>query len=234
MATVASLIDLFDGLALGRRGSFERDSKVALLNVAQIELWKILVGTDPQDNWFVQESQDTDSSAVDFFGPITTTSRDYPLPNNLHQMRAIEVTNTGLEGIRFTKARLDSGEFRQQRGSQLQFDTEALYDLYGVSPGRIIFSAFPKQTLNVKLWYARKPTAWTEATDVVDDYPFDTHSIIADYAVKRGLMGITDKAFYLFERAWAERVIRWLTTYRRDNTDVSVVDGFLEGSGTVG
>lgn len=227
MATVKNVIALFDALYLKGRASFEDDTKIALLNLAKEEVWKILVGSQAQQNWFVDQSQSALPGQNDHFGLLAVNQREYVLPPNFHQMRVVEVVTTGKEHIKIDKSKIDSGGFRQQRASVASFQDQASYDIIGTAPGQMMFALFPPSALDLKLWYARHPVAWDAKTDLVDEFPANMHGFIAEWAVQRAALGVGDHKFVGFTKEWSERLERTLTTYDRDTSGVSTAEEFV-------
>ena len=228
MADVQSVVTKFDALMGVGHDEFLVDKKIALLDMAKDEVWKILVGSSSQENWFVDFSQSDTPGQDDYFGPLSTSAREYTLPPDFHQMRSIEVTTTNKERIRFDKARLHDDEFRQERGSQQSFQNEVMFDIVGVSPGQLFLSLFPPSALALKLWYIRHPTVWAALGTSVDEFPASYHGFIAEWAVMRGILGLGDSRFVAFASEWSQRLERTLTTYNRDSSGVEVVRGFME------
>jgi hypothetical protein len=230
-STVRDIVTLFDALAgQGAKGS-NPDTKITLLNSGKDEFWKILVGSNPQENWFLVESQSATPANDDYFPPLTASARSYALPPNFHQMRYIEVVDSGFKHLRFEKGNLDTGGFRQLRSqTTTSFDSEVLYDIVGTNPGSLLFALLPPSAMTLTLGYIRKPTKWAALTDTApDEFPESSHELIAEWAVKRTILGVGDRRFIDFEREWQERVARWMRVYRRDNTGPDVVEGFFEG-----
>ena len=131
MADVQSVVNKYDALMGVGHDEFLADKKVALLDLGKDEVWKILVGSSSQENWFVGFSQSVASTQNDYFGPLSISAREYTLPPDYHQMRTIEVTSDGKERMRFDKARLHDDEFRRERGSRQSFQN----DVKGLGPG---------------------------------------------------------------------------------------------------
>lgn len=224
------MVTKFDVLGgKGARG-FDPDQKIELLNMGKTELWKLLVGLNPQLNWFVKDSQASSSGADDYFAPLNTTTKDYALPPDFHQLRAIEVDTSGYTGVRFIKSNIDHPDFIWDKAKEnQQFGSEANYDIIGTNPGTFRLSLLPPAAITLILTYCYKPTEWTALSGTQpDEFPVSTHGLIADWAVKRGLLGIGDKRMADFDLEWEERVKRYLGIYRRDNTESHVVRGFLE------
>ena len=229
MADVSTVVTKFDALMGRGRDNFLPDTKVALLDMAKDEVWKILVGSSAQENWFVDFSQSTSSGQNDYFGPLSVSVREYFLPPDFHHLRTIEVTTTNKEHIRFNKGRMHDEGFRQERGNQQSFQNEVQFDIIGSSPGKMFLSLFPPSALELKLWYIQHPTTWASLGSSADEFPASYHGFIAEWAVVRGILGLGDSRFGAFASEWSQRLERTLTTYNRDSSGVEVVEGFLEG-----
>lgn len=230
MATVQSVITKLDTLLLQGRDNFRIPTKIALLDQAKTEAWRVLAGSHGQANWFGHESQAITSTADDYFGPLSTAVRDYPLPNNFFQLRDIEVVTSGKEGIHFERSNVDDDRFQRERASQQAFTRRVLYALWGAQPGQIRFSLFPESVLELRLLYLREPTDWiAEGGTEPDEFPNVAHGFIAEWAATRAILGVGDRRFGAFKQEWMERLERVLSSFERDSSEPVIVDGFLEG-----
>lgn len=229
MADVQSVVTKFDALMGVGHDEFLSDKKIALLDMAKDEVWKVLVGSSAQENWFVDSSQSTSSGQNDYFAPLVVTAREFFLPPDFHQMRTVEVTTASKENIRFVKGRLHDEDFRRERASQQSFQNEVLFDIIGPAPGKLFLSLFAPSALALRLWYIQHPTAWAALGSSADEFPTSYHGFIAEWAVMRGILGLGDPRFQAFTMQWSERLERQLTTYNRDSSGVEVVEGFMEG-----
>ena len=229
MATVGTVLDLLDSM-IGKNASQLGDKKIAMLNAGKTEVWKIITGSTPEENWFGHESQSSSSGDADYFPLLSDGVREYTLPSNISQLRLIEPVTVGFTEIDFRKSNIEKEDFRRRRRDNVAMSDacEVLYDIWGVNPGRLIFAANPAASIEVKLWYIRNPTEWAARDDSVDEFPPTMHTLICEWAAARIGIGSDDKRAALFHAAWSERVTHQLRVYRRDISGPQVVTGMFE------
>lgn len=219
MATVATLIPIMDVSLYGKSKDISNPIKIAALNQAKTEVWKVMVGADPQENWFLATANLS----------LTADTREYALTTGLHQLRQIEVTTSGYEYVEFVKGRLDDESFRRDRAAtDASATSEILYDVYGSPPGTLMLARYPPTALTLKLWYIALPTEWTALDTNIDQFPADTYNLICDWAVNKLLLSKSPQEWGAFMQQWDRDVTRWMLTARRDNSEAETVRGFME------
>lgn len=230
MPTVeAGLVPLFDALAGDKRDTIKIDSKTALLNAAKTEVWKLYVGLRTEDNWWLQQSQNDDFGLDTFFPVLDTEIREYDLPNNFHQLRSTEIVTPEATSVVMRKSSITDPQFqirRQDIASRPGF-SDIEYDLIGTDPGQMILAGFPTAVLDVRLWYIRKPTAWTTPAALIDEFPEGSYILMAEWAVQRHLLGLSSGKWKPFLETWNSSVGRWMLSLDRDTSGPDIVLGFM-------
>lgn len=219
MATVATLIPIMDVSLYGKSKDISTDVKIAALNQAKNEVWKVMVGADPQENWFVASQSLS----------IVAGTREYALAAGTHQLRQIEVATADYATIEFTKARLDDEEFRRLRALTGASSSSIIpYDVYGSPPGTLMLAVYPPAAMTLTVWYIALPAEWTALDTNIDQFPADTYNLICDWAVNKLLLSKSPEEWGQFMQQWDRDITRWMLTARRDNSEAEVVRGFME------
>lgn len=227
--TLESLRDLFDAYVGEGRDGFSPETKLTLLNSGARAAWLVLVGWEAQQNWFVKRSQSVTPGQVDYFPPITTAVREYALPPEFHQLRAIEPDAAG-DAVSFKKGRIDDEEFISMRRKSSSGNATGLlrYDIEGSEPGTMIFDTYPPVNMTISLAYIAKPTPWALASDSTGQFPEAVLDMVADWAANRALLSSRQGAWQAYTSQWNLGVQRWAAAMRRDNTAEDIVRGFGE------
>lgn len=231
MATVRDIIDLFRSLSTPQANEFELFKKhLPLINAGQRKLWQVLTSRKPMNNWFVVFSQASNGAGADYFAPLAVGTREYALPPNFHHLRLIEPLSTGYENVLFTKTSMDSPDFRAGRAltSANQFGSEALYDIIGVNPGRMMLAQYPPAAIELRLSYVRICTPFTAITDVLTDFPDMAPELIARWCATQLLLGNDFDKWQSFEGQWRSEIDQFVFGETRDDTGPSIAEGFLE------
>lgn len=230
MATVeAGLIPLFDALAGDKRANITTDGKTALLNAAKTEVWKLYVGLRTEDNWWLEQSQNVDSGLDTYFPVLDTAIRQYDLPNNFHQLRSTEIVTPEATSVVMRKSSITDPQFqiRRQDSAPRPGFSDIEYDLIGTDPGQMILAGFPTAVLDVRLWYVRKPTAWTRPSDSIDEFPEGSRILMVEWAVQRHLLGFSSAKWASYVESWNNGVSRWMLSLDRDTSGPDIVQGFM-------
>jgi len=228
--TGQALIDLTNGFLAGYQNAVDSGMLLKLLNEGKNEVWMILK-TLRQD-WFIQSTQNTDATVNNFFGPLSTTVREYPLPADFHEMKFIEVLDVGFEDCAFIARDMASAQFKELRRSSTnqpagtQANLEYHYDIVG--KGTFILAEYPEINFqNVRLWYVRMVPDFGP-NDKIDEvvYPYSTK--IAMYAAKLAMLPLQDQPMYeSWTKEWKEAVMRIATSASpRQIADTVYVDAW--------
>lgn len=231
MATVQEIVNLFRSLAAPQMDEMQLFRKhLPLINAGQRKLWQVLTSRKPMNNWFVVFSQSTTPANSDYFPPFDAATREYALPPNFHHLRLAECLTSGYEGLLLTKTSIDSPDFRAGRAltSASPFGGEALYDIIGVNPGRMMLAQYPPAALDVRLSYCRVTTAFTALSDSLTDFPDSAPELIAQWCATKFLLGSDFAKWQGFERQWQNDIDQFVFNETRDDSGPSIAEGFLE------
>lgn len=226
--TVKDLFRLVGAMLPDLRDAASLQSKLPLADAAVMATWRILTSRHTQHNWFVVASQSGTPGQADTFPLLVTGQRDYPLPPNFHQIRAIEVLTAGLENTVFKKSNIDRSEYQWDRQAAEFAGVTILYDILGVNPGTFQLSKQVQSTMDVRLWYVKVAPIITAFTDSLDDFPRITLPSMAQYLTKAHSLGMQDSRFPAFVQQWTDEIERMVFGEQRDNTDRQTAVGFLE------
>lgn len=228
--TVRDVADLLAAIIPDLRDPVRLPSKLPLFNAAVVATWRVLVNRQTQHNWFVVSSESTDPTLPNYFPKLEPGQREYPLPQNFHQLRAIEVLTQAFRDVVFTKANLDRSGFIADRASPEQVQTSGFmyYDIIGANPGSFLVSKSPSTEIDAMLRYVRKPDKITSLDSSLDDFPVDVVPSMAEYLAKANTLGMQDGRFTAFVGEWSAAVDDLVFGERRDNTDRQVVVGMFE------
>lgn len=230
MGTVSDVVTKFDALAVKGVRAMDVDLKISLLNMGKDQAWSFMTGSNVQEDWFTVVSQFSTPANPDYFAPFAAGTREYALPPNFHTLRSIEVSTSGYQHLSFVPRDNDDREFEWRRNqTDVQFDSEVLYDIVGTNPGTMVLASAPPATINVVLRYVRTPTEWTALADTgPDEFPNSALNMIAEWAVQRASLGTKDGRWGQFVSEWSNQFERWLRTHRRESTEPDYALGFLE------
>lgn len=232
IVTVRDVADLLVAIIPDLRDPVRLPSKLPLFNAAVVATWRILVSRANQQNWFVVNSQSTDPTQPNYFPKLQVGQRDYPLPQNFHQLRQIEVLTPGFQDTIFSKANIDRQGFIADRASPEQAPSTSsgfmYYDFIGANPGTFLLSKSPSVQLDILLRYVRHPLKVTSLADSLDDFPLDVVPMMAEYCAKANVLGMQDGRFTAFVNEWSGQVEDFVFSERRDNSDRRVVVGMFE------
>lgn len=206
-----TLIDLCNGFLGGYANAIDSNVQLMLLNEGKNEVWMIL--RELRQDWFMQSSQNTDNTKDNFFGPMSTSVREYPLPNDFHQMKFIEVLDVGFEDVAFIERNMSSAQWKELRRSSTnqaggsQANLEYHYDIIGKNT--LILAENPETNFqNVKLWYVRMIPDFG-ANDPIDEIVYPYGSKIAMYAAKVLMLALQDQPMYeAWLKEWKDAVAR--------------------------
>jgi len=141
---------------LGYANVINTTALLDFLNEAKDEVWTALK-TMNQD-YFGEISQNTDPLADNYFPDLSTTVREYTLPNDFSAIRFIEPVEPGFEQIVFKFCNLESPEFQTARRAAnvdrtLTPTVEYWYTIFGKD--QFIMAIFPETPMEIKLYYIR-------------------------------------------------------------------------------
>lgn len=168
--------------------AFTVDQLLYFANRGVQQVWMVLRSLDL--DYFGDASQDVTQSQENFFADLSTTSREYPLPENCREPRFIEVLTDGFQDRRIVYRKFEDPEFQAARrsatasgpnGGSSQLG-EYFYTILGT---KMILAQYPEAALKIKIWYVKSidDISVEEVPDILEPYA----DSIADYAVERAI-----------------------------------------------
>jgi len=227
VATVKDLFPLLDFCLGDKAGNLSTETKTVGLNAGKDEVWKILVGWDRQGGWFTGQSQNLDSNLDNYFPPFDPGTREYPLPDDFHALRSVELVAPEPTSVVLIKRSLDSPEFRLRRQQEAFSQGDILYDIVSQNPGQMVLADYPSGVLNVKLWYTKTATAWTSHASSTAEFPPVFHQLICDWVAQRYILGVSSPKWSSYIDQWNHSVSRAVLSLDRDITGPDIVPGFM-------
>lgn len=233
MVPVADLLTSVKNDLGGYANSVSQDQLLEKLNRGKDEVCSIIKTL--RDDYFVTSSQSTSSNAAHYFGPMATNTREYTLPSDCTEIRAIEVSNVGYEETIFSYRDISHPEFQATRKAATAAGVSSginnstyLYTIVGKST--FMLADYPEAAFTPTLWYI-----FTVPDFAADDslteilFPFTKH--ISDWAVKRLMLAKQDPQQYtLWQQEWRNSVITLLGEVGdRSTTNATFVQDYLEG-----
>lgn len=192
--------------ALSRLGGYANAvdpvDMLGFINEGKNELWSYLKGL--RQDYFGKYSQNSDDAKGDYFGDLSISVREYPLPNEAREIKAIEITTPGFEQVIFSFKDMSHPMFREARlsanasgaGSGAQVD-EYLYDQIGTN---LVLAQYPSQAMSARVWYiAAIPDLELDEAAVTFLFPF--FQKLANFGAKRATLGLRDSVGF---QNWAE------------------------------
>lgn len=179
------------------------------INAGKDEVWLILKSL--KDDYFLTNSQTTDNTLDNYFGALSTSTREYTLPSDLRELKWIEVTGpSGYEDVEFVKRDMGHPDFQAVR-NEANANAGALaastyvYDIVGART--LVLAAFPEAAFTLKLWYVRW-LADIELDTTLSEILTPYSKRIAEYAAKRITLSLQDEgAFAAWAQEWREAVV---------------------------
>lgn len=226
--------DLIDSLRIrlgGLANAFTVDKCLSLLNDGVTEVWSVIRSLD--GDYFGASSQDTTSANDDFFLDLSATVREYDLPKNCRELRAIECLAVGFEDRVFQFRRFDDPEFQAARrfstaGGASASSSIANY-LYTIFGNQFLLAQFPEATLKLKLWYIKSIDEID--TTAIPEILFPFNKKIVDYAAERAMLSTQNESL---SQAW---MVEWkddvrtlaMSTGSRTSTNATFASDYLGG-----
>lgn len=227
--TGQDLIDDASRRLMGYANALDEDTLLSFLNEGKDEVWAVLKTL--QNDYFETKSQFADNTQVNYFGPMSTTQREYTLPVDLREIHFVEVVTAGFQQAIFTYKDASSEDWRSARraanvDTTLSPSVEYFYTIIGKNLMEI--AQFPETAFQVVLWYTRNLLDF-EVSDPVDEVvlPF-THKI-ADFAVKKAMLGLQDQEqFNAWRTEWKDDILMIATSAGpRNQANPEFVEDFL-------
>ena len=203
------LVDLAAAKLGGYANAIDPNLLLLLVNEGKDEVWAIL--KDLRADYFEKSSQYSSPSDDDYFGPFSSTTREYNLPADFHEMKFIEAVTSGHEIDLFRHRDMATQEFGDaRRGATMGagFFSSSVYHYDIIGKRTMILAEYPEQGLQVRIWYVR----WIpdlEMDTVLDEVLHPYAKRITDYAVKKVML--TDGEAQLWQ-AWKDE---WTESVKR-------------------
>ena len=229
--------DLIDSLRIKLgllSNAFTTDMYLEFINDGAQEVWSVVKDLD--EDYFGDSSQDTDTSKDDYLIDFSPTTREYNLPTNCREIRAIEVLTSGFENRVFTYKPINNPTYQQARRDSTAngpsgITTTAFFDeyYYTVFGNQLQLAQFPEAILQAKLWYIA-------AIDLisVNDFPsvlFPFNRKIIDFAAQKAMLSMQNlEMTAAWLQTWKESVKTLaMTTGPRSSTNAIYIEDYLGG-----
>lgn len=179
-------------------GSIEDLDKIAALEEAKSQVWRLLVASD--NGWFVVPSQKS-PGADDHFPDITQAAgRSYDLPPAFHQMYYVDVTTAAKQDFKFIATQMRDSTYRAKRRTTTAAAASAgkkeyYYDIVGINPAKLVLAeGLPtSEVLAVTIFFVKMLDRWTALTDSVDDMILPFMPVVVTRAAQILAAGVDDR-----------------------------------------
>lgn len=204
---------------------------LSFVNEGKDEVWAVLKEDD--EEFFVTSSQSTTPAQLNYFGPMSTVTREYSLPQDFREMKFIEILDSGFEQTIFTYKRMTDSDWRSARraatvdSSSLTPSVEYFYTLVGKN--KMELAQFPAANWQQPvLWYVRNLLDF-ELDDPIDEILLPFSKKIADYAAMRVMLGLQNtEGFENWRKTWqASLLMINNASGPRNMADAEYVEDFL-------
>src|ERR1700690_506803 len=231
---IQSVTDMINRRLSGWQNAVSSDQVLDALNDGVAEVWNVLKSF--HQDYFGQSTQSTDSTQLNYFPLLTTSAPEYPLPEDLREVKFIECITSGYEELRFWYSELTDPEFRGARflGNQVGIanpvttDTseEMLYTIVGKD--RFILAIYPPVNLSITIWYIRSLPTYEDG-DILDEILFPYHNKVADFAAKKLMLENQEPtAWHAWTQEWKQGILSLATgAGERNQADAQFVQDFL-------
>lgn len=223
MATVKELIDLFKSLSQKASVQAYDHDIIPLLNSARIQAWQIMTSFDRDTNYFLK------STSVNF----SSSSRELALPADFGRYKELEVTSPESKRyITFHEADMNRDDFHHFRKFSESTDNAGVFGfiIYGPENApKLLLDRYPPDSLEADLWYYHRPTAWTQTTSNIDEFPEEVRPALADWAAARYTLGARKAEFSQYQENWRQEMIRIIEDSDRAQSGNRITMGYNEG-----
>lgn len=218
----------------GLSNVFNTDQLMRFVNDGLSEVWAVLRSLDL--DYFMDSTQTTASTDEDYFGVLTTSAREYALPADCRDIRLIECTTAGYEGLNFVRRDISDEEFKiVRRGATANLGGDGLADvdhiLYAVTgQNTLMFAQYPPAAITLKIWYV-KSLPMLDVDQVLTEvlYPFSRK--IVDYATEKALLSTRNAEMAAaWKQSWVDSIkMLAISSGPRDSTGPIYISDY-EGS----
>jgi len=203
------IIDMANARLAGYQNGIDADALLSFLNEGKDEIWALLKNLN--EEYFVTPSQTTDSTALNYFPTLDPTKRQFTLPEDLREIKFIEVTTSNYTQLKFVYKDITDDEFRDaRRDASTQNDasnscSEIWYTVVGKD--QMLLAQFPPAAISLTIWYVRS-LADFETDQDVDEVLYPYSKKIAEYGAKKTMLALQDPGqFSLWISEWKQDVI---------------------------
>lgn len=222
--------DLIDELRIslgGLSNAFTPDQYLYFVNLGVSEVWAVIRVMDL--DYFADSSQDLDNTQDDFMVDLSTTVREYALPLNCREIRAIEVVTPAFTDRIFEYRKFDDVDFMTARreATGLGNSTSNGFYYYTIFGTQFMLAQFPEAPLQIKLWYIKSIDEVTVNTFPEILFPFNKK--IVDYAAKKAILSTRNLDMAAaWKTEWMDSVrMLAMTVGARESTNAIVIQDFL-------
>jgi hypothetical protein len=226
---------LVDG-ALARLGGLSNAVDPAdmldFINEGKNELWAYLKGV--RQDYFGRSSQSATSTNDDYFPALSTAVREYDLPKECREIKAIECTTDGYEGMKFAHRDMSSPEWQDSRtasnensGSADDYTHTIYWDIFGE---QLVFASYPPAALAITLRYIRALPD-IELNEPIESFLFPYFGKLKTYGAMRGTLGVRDfQGFQEWREQWRQSLLSAVSgASSRQIVEARYAEGFMEG-----
>jgi hypothetical protein len=228
----AELIDMTNANLAGYQGAVSPTDLLIHLNEAKDEIWMLL--KELNEDYFAKKSQYTTASDEDYFGPMSTTVREYDLPLDLREIRFIEILNAGYEQVNFTYRSISHPDFsdlrRQATAQQSSINSPGglmnyFYTIIGKN--KLVLAQYPEAAFDAVIWYVRNLPDF-DTGETVDEILFPYSKKLAEYAAYKILLSLNDTSMWeAWKREWKDSVMHMMASAdQRNSADPQFVISF--------
>ena len=225
--------ELVDG-ALARLGGYANAvnpvTMLEYINEGKNELWVYLKGV--RQDYFGKYSQSSTVTADDYFGVLSTSTREYELPPDCRELKSIEVLTSAYEGVEFAHRDMSSAEFKSARLSASESGPSSgavdkfIFDQVGT---KLVLAQYPDVAYNLRLWYiAAIPNIELGENAIQFLFPFLEK--LKNYGAKRATQGVRDfNGFQAWREEWTkdlQAIVAGAAT--RDISEPRFVENFMD------
>ena len=227
------LVDMTNDLLGGYQNGVDSRALLTYLNQAKDAVWEVT--KELHEEYFQVFSQNTTSTATNYFPQLSTAVRSYTLPEDLRSIEFVEVQTptSGGPAATFTYAKLNSPAFKEQReqsnslGGPEPINNQRKY-LYTIAGhDQFVLASYPDQPYSLILWYTCS-IADFEVGDIIVDILFPFTKKLAEYAAKAAMLANQDsQQFTLWEQSWRASLINLVQSEgTRNDADPQFVTDF--------
>lgn len=230
MTAATSGQDLIDSMRI-RLGSlsnaFTTDQYLSFINEGVSEIWSVIKSLDL--DYFTNSSEDTDATQDNAFLDLSTAKREYALPAECRELRALECLTVGFEDRVFEYRQFNDPIFQEARrestasgsATATSFSGTRNRYYYTIFGTQFILAQYPESALNLKLWYIKAINDVSVADFPEILRPFDKK--IVDFSTQRATLAMQN----------TELSLGWMTAWKEDIKTLAMSVGLRSTSNAI-